>query len=149
VTDLQETVEWERAIGKLILSFGNLEFALMRLYELKIPSRKYFDDDFDNRFTKLIGTLKSENAKPEAIDALIELKKLSKTRHLLAHNPLYIDAYQQETTGQIKMEMSVTDKADARTRITLPHLQAEAKRTSELVAVIYNAFQPELWRDEG
>lgn len=144
--DLEATSEWEHAVGRLILTFGNVELVLMSLYQLKIPSRDYFTDSFDGRFDKLIGTLKSDNAQPQVINALIELKQLAKTRHLLAHNPLYVVVHQHQTTGQIKTEMLVKDKAHATKRITLPCLQAEGDRASELVSLLLGAFQSELWR---
>ena len=146
MTDLEATSEWEHAVGRLILAFGNVELVLIRLYHLKLPSRDYFKDSFDARFDKLIGTLKSDNTQPQVINALIELKQLAKTRQLLAHNPLYVVVYQHQTTAQTTTEMLVKDRAHATKGITLSCLQAEGDRASELVSLLLGAFQSELWR---
>jgi len=148
MTETEEKGEWESSVGKIILSFGDLELVMYRLYEIYIPDRSYYDDNFESRFNKLIGTIKLTNSKEKAVGALIELKKLSETRHLLAHSALYIDMYQHDTTGKIKLEMSITDKRLREKRITMTELKSIVKRTSKLVKVIYEEFQDELWRDE-
>ena len=139
-----EIVEWERQAGRLILAFGSLEHAMIELYRLFLPARNYDKDDFDDRFDKLIGALKQRNRSDAAIEALVSLRQLSDTRHLLAHNPIYFDFFVHIPTGELVFENSITDRRRDQ-RITLDQLQNQAATASDAVKVVYSEFGTEMW----
>ena len=81
--------EWESSIGKLILSYAQVEFELMRLYKIWIPDREYKDETYEERFKKAIGVAKDRlGSEHSTIEYLIKMKRFLPFRHLVAHNPI-------------------------------------------------------------
>ena len=82
--------KWEFSIGKIILSCSRVEYELSRLYEKWMPERSFYSDDYLSRFDKSIGVAKNSLKNGDEIARkLIEMKALSKYRHLVAHNPIH------------------------------------------------------------
>ena len=87
--------EWESAIGKLILACSRVEYELIRLYEKWLPTRVYHKDSYFDRIDKAIGVAKrSLSNGDEIVKFLIEMRKFSEYRHMVAHNPVH---YSNET----------------------------------------------------
>jgi len=147
--DLEDTLRWEAAIGKMIFSFASLELVMLRLYEIKMPKRDYFTDDFECRFNKVIGLLKTDGLDNSIVSAFIEAKKLSEIRHLVAHSTLYFDVFLDDEAERIYVEQAIRDSRDSENYISLPALEESAAKAAAISTEIHNHFSGELWRDEG
>lgn len=106
--------KWEAAIGKIILACSRVEYELSRLYEKWMPDRDYHSDSYLCRYDKAIGVAKeSLRESSPIVEKLIEMKRFSRYRHLVAHNPIH---YSSKTNSwhifDLKDEKSEVDLND-------------------------------------
>tara|TARA_R100001230_G_C5494920_1_gene41126 strand:- start:59 stop:475 length:417 start_codon:yes stop_codon:yes gene_type:complete len=115
---------WKQLIGKLILSCTRVEYELFRLYKNWLPNRQFYDDTYEDKYNKSIGITKEKVGEHnELLEELIEMKKIAKYRHLVAHNPVHycnktsswkiFDLKKEELSIDINDLKDITNRAES------------------------------------
>ncbi len=121
---------WQLAIGKLIMACSRVEYELLKFYELRLPERSYLNDSYLDRFDKAIGISKRIfDPKTGMVEGLIQMRKIAKYRHIVAHNPVH---YSNDTGNWHIFDLKTEE--DSVTLNDLVFISEEAELTSIRVA---------------
>lgn len=122
-TDIFE--QWYYPVGKLIVSFGNIEFFTYRLWEHAFPEVEV-PVEFKNRVNKLIGKLKENDdlSMPVMIRLLQQCHDLYDKRNLIAHNPATLNLFVDQKTDKFHSSIQIS-------------LQKSFKKKKQLQSISY------------
>ncbi|MGI1668867.1 MAG: hypothetical protein K6L74_00945 [Neptuniibacter sp.] len=125
--------KWEALIGKIILACTKVEYELTRLYEVCLPNRDFHKDDYSGRFDKAIGVAKSRLKNGDVIaNMLIEMKKYSKIRHMVAHNPIHYLSQEERKMVSDGCEFGILDAKKGGEVVTIKSIEKDATNASNL-----------------
>jgi len=137
--------QWQLAVGRFLLSFGEVESVISSLI-VDLPSERIFESVGFSRLSsriRLVRQILSQRGLPDELvsrlDAVLaEVSSLSKDRNVVAHNPLYWSFF--DSAGNAKVEINIFPFLKPEKRISLARLQtlgAMADSLSERIHILY------------
>jgi hypothetical protein len=111
---LRETEAWRAVVGKAIVSFGELELITYKCLA-HIPSDQISESSsrlgFAQRVDLIVEILEGRAPLPEFIAQFVNMLKrakvLAKTRNDIAHNPVMLNVFVNEVSGDVALEHSI------------------------------------------
>ena len=111
---LRERDEWRSVVGRAIVGFGELELITYKCLA-HIPSDKISSTSsrlgFSLRVELIVEILEGRKPKPEHVVEFLRMlkraKKLAETRNDIAHNPVMLNVFVNETPGDIGLERCI------------------------------------------
>lgn len=140
----REHDEWRRMVGTAILSFGDIEFITLKCPAhipsdtiVKVSSRL----PFSRRVDLIVQILEGRSSQPPSVMTLIatlkRAKALSEYRNMIAHNPLLLDLYIDQASGDMKAERAITAARSEGKSIDLAGLKELAAEAESLASELY------------
>jgi len=150
-----ENAEWHVLVGKAILFFGEIELISLKCLS-HIPADSVGGTaarlTFSRRVDLLLEILKGRKELSIPLQGLREgfnhAKRLTKTRNLIAHNPLLLDLYANETMDDRYVEWSIRSAREGEAPFRLEDLKEFA--ADEVIhysddILVGGATQQECW----
>lgn len=140
----RETEEWRAVVGKAIVSFGELELITHQCL-VHIPSDRISATSsklpFARRVDLIIEILEGRTAKSDAsvngfVEMLKRARKLAETRNDIAHNPVMMNMFVHQTSGDVLLERNIATVRGGRV-IDLPELKEFAHEVEDLAASMW------------
>ena len=140
----RELDEWRCMVGTAILSFGDIEFITLKCLA-HIPSDTIVKVashlPFSRRVDLIVEILEGRSSQSQSVMTLIaklkRAKALSEYRNVIAHNPLLLDLYINQATGDMKAERAITAARSDGKSIDLPGLTELATEAESLASELY------------
>lgn len=142
-----ETKDWSIAIGSLIVAFGNFEHFVVNwirdnfdevdaeaLIKLRLAQKIEL---IENKILSLTDI--DEKGKEIYLDSLAQMKALNKIRNQVAHNPLMIQLYIDDSQEYFDSEYRLTHSSTNRDLLSLEEVSKAAALSEELVSKLYEA----------
>lgn len=136
-------VRWRVAVGRFILTFGSIEwFTYHMLAEL--PTERIFESTkslgFAQRTALVVQLLRErgfDNDLTETVvELLLEAKKLAKKRNEVAHNPLFLNLF-DDRVGK-ELEYQISGYGELEPRITIDELEDLCRKAEEISETLGN-----------
>jgi hypothetical protein len=133
---------WRVAVGRFILGFGEIEWFTFHMLS-ELPNQSMLESSRSKRFaerlrilTKVAREVDLESGLRERlISALRRAGHLADTRNLVAHNPLFLDLFDDRVGADLQYELSKYGEWQA--RLTFNELEARCKEVETLVEELY------------
>jgi hypothetical protein len=146
-----ERERWALLVGRLVLSFGDIEFHLLQCL-VHVPAQnlygQYRDKEFVAKANKAIEVLRGSTIKPQRVKKLVSLVnkaiKCAKNRNLIAHNPLRLAIY-SSGIGNLDFRPEIRSLRNQERFLTLPELEALASESEALAGQFYEALNGALF----
>ena len=137
---VSETNEWRSAIGKAMVSFGEIELityqCLVHLPKDKIEATAS-RQGFTFRVDLIVEILNGWNSKSEQVDSFIQMLKrareLARTRNDIAHNPVMLNVFASQISDDLAVEHCISIARGDRV-IDLPAVKEFADEVESLAA---------------
>lgn len=144
---------WAPVIGRLLLSFGEIEYCLMIILG-PLNGHQAWErlkaSEFKKKASEAIRVLDNNylghRAHKQTVSLLNESMKLATYRNLVAHNPLNIGPFQQD--GKINFRLVIISLRNHEKHVVFSELN-EAADSSEYVASQLHELVHELWTTDG
>ena len=136
----EDNEEWEQAVGRLIISFGQIEYGVFAALKLR-PALNLSDVTLEIPLAKKIDIalqlIKSRHEPEfeEVRQLLVEVKALTKLRNLVAHNPL-VFAATHDSNGSVEVSRKITSLRNQGKHTSLQDLSKAADRSKEIAGTI-------------
>jgi hypothetical protein len=121
----REYIDWEIYVGRLIVSFGEIELLTYKLFDLWVTDKKACDYTLGERLNKLIGYVENlsdtSNEKARIKELLIRARRLNEIRHQVAHNPTIL-----KKINESKFEILLEDLRGKREPLSIEQLHEYA-----------------------
>lgn len=151
--DWDPSAEWEELIGRSFLRFADIEYISVMCLSL-IPTDKISDAasqlSFARRASLLIEILEARDNRDRhtegLLDGLRRAKALTKTRNLIAHNPMVLNLYFNEDRTAHDVEHTIASRRGKGRKIDLAELKefaADVENVSTLLWQSYIELDPE------
>ena len=148
---------WAPVIGRLLLAFGEIEYCLMICLG-PLDDRqnwgKLLTPEFKEKASKSIRVLEDKHkhaapaASTKAIRLLNESIKLAEYRNLVAHNPLNIGAYTENSEDDIRFRLVIGSLRNPEKLITLAELQEVTEAAESVAAELHDIIHYLWWHYE-
>lgn len=110
----RETQEWRAVVGKAIVCFGELELITYKCLA-HIPSDKIAKTATRLGFAQRVDLITEilEGRSPVSDEVLVfvgmlkKAKTLAQVRNVIAHNPVMLNVFVRETSGDVLLEQSI------------------------------------------
>lgn len=140
--------DWQLAVGKAILSFGNIELVIIRCFELiqdhGIAPEVVYGDKFKLKANKLIpkvNTFFADKAlKRQFGNKLRAAVALADTRNLIAHNPVMLEVFTNDDESMLKVEHQIRGIRKTNVTMNLEQLKEFADQVESLSSELWLAF---------
>lgn len=132
--------EWEQAVGRLIISFGQIEHGVYSALKLR-PALNLSEVTIDlpliRKIEIALQLIKSRHEPEfeEVRQLLVEIKNLNKIRNLVAHNPLIFVAG-RDANGSLDISRKISSLRDRKKQASLQELSVAADRSKEIAGII-------------
>ena len=111
---VREMEEWRAVVGKALVGFGDLELITYKCLA-HLPSEKIADTSsrlgFALRVDLIVEILEGRENKSERILAFVRMLKrakcLAQTRNDIAHNPVMLNVFAHEASGDFALERCI------------------------------------------
>lgn len=111
---LREVSEWYGVVGKAIVGFGELELVTYKCLA-HLPSDKIADTSsrlgFALRVDLIVEILEGREAASELTAEFVRLLKrarvLAQTRNDIAHNPVMLNVFENDTSGDLSLQRCI------------------------------------------
>jgi hypothetical protein len=146
----EEQQKWIEPIGRLMIAFGRMEYSL-RVCLLHLKDHQHWNNFKNKEFkAKASGSIKvlesvSEIHPPaqRAISLLNDAIRLAKYRNLIAHNPLSLDMFEDQS-GDYKTRTAIRSLRDNETTIDYETL-LDVVEAAELIEDELYVYTQHLW----
>lgn len=140
-TDLSK---WSHLIGSSVLNFGEIELATVKLLahtERAGFGKSRIDEPFSARVDRIVKILDESDlpaGESQAMkEQLLRAQELAVSRNTIAHNPMQLDFYQNQATGDVTTEAAIRDSRNDERVIDLESLQEYAAEVSDTSSSLY------------
>ena len=145
--DWDPPAEWEKLIGNSILRFGDIEYISVMCLSL-IPTDKIADAaselSFSRRASILIEILEARDNRDQHTEGLLDgfrrAKALTKTRNLIAHNPMVLELYFNKDRTAYDVEHKVASRRGKGRTIDLAELKKFAADVEEVSTLLWRSY---------
>lgn len=141
IVSTHENSDWETAVGRLIVAFGQIEYGVYAALKLR-PALNLSEITVDISLSKKI-EIALEIIRPriepefeEVKNLLLRAKKIVWARNLIAHNPLIFD-YIRDGNDNLSTTKRIASLRDKNRHITLDQLVAISDQAYEISEVIW------------
>jgi hypothetical protein len=140
--------EWAPVVGRLILSFGDIE-NVTYLALLQLPKDKIFATTSSLPFGKRVDLVLdlvdghpeiAEDLSKRFAEKLRDAKKLSETRNMVAHSPLVMQIFQHPKEGWVHREMALANAKNKEKALSLDALTQAASEADRLARELYDLY---------
>ena len=152
----RENAEWQVLIGKAILFFGEIELISVKcLGHIPVDSigKTAVRLEFGRRVELLLEILEGRENPSVALRGLIDgfksAKELAKTRNLIAHNPVMLDIYVNETMDDHYVERSIRSARGGAEPFRLEALREFASDVENLASALWGHYMNVAQTSEG
>ena len=152
----RENADWQVLVGKAILFFGEIELISVKcLSHIPVDSlgRTAVRLEFGRRVELLLEILESRENPSVALRGLIEgfksAKELAKIRNLIAHNPVMLDLYLNETMDDHYVERSIRSVRGGAEPFRLEDLKQFASDVEQLASALWGHYMNAAQTSEG
>jgi hypothetical protein len=143
----QIRTRWALEVGRLLLAFGDIEWVTLECLRT-LPREPLFESlatlPLARRIALLRSILSSRPNLGEAGQRLLRLLtragELSKTRNLIAHNPLGFIFYHGESTGRSHMFDQISTSKSPNHTLSFDEISSAAKDAEALSSALSEAF---------
>ncbi|MDE1943708.1 MAG: hypothetical protein KGI47_11275 [Betaproteobacteria bacterium] len=140
-------LEWQALVGKAILRFGDIELISLSCLA-HIPTDKIAESaarlEFSRRADILIEILEGRSGITPPLAALLvgfkRAKVLTRTRNLIAHNPVMLDIYVNPHTDDVYTERTIASARSTGLTLNLEQLREFAADVEELSSSLWLNF---------
>ena len=152
----RENSEWQVLIGKAILFFGEIELISMKCLS-HIPhdsiGKSAVRLEFGRRVDLLLEILEGRESPSAALQGLIDgfksAKGLAKTRNQIAHNPVMLDLYVNETMDDHYVERSIRSARGGAEPFRLEDLKEFSAYVENLAAALWGHYMKVAQTSDG
>lgn len=117
-------VRWRVVVGRFILGFGSIEWFTFHMLS-ELPTERILESTISLRFAQrvdlVIQLLRGKDLEPELVDSAITLlekaRAFSKVRNLIAHNPLFLNLFDDSVGVDLQYQVSKFGEIEARLSI--------------------------------
>ncbi len=140
VNATENNEQWEQAVGRLIISFGQIEHGVYSALKLR-PALNLSEVTIElpliRKIEIALQLIKSRHEPEfeEVRQLLIEIKNLNKIRNLVAHNPLVFVA-NHDANGSLDVSRKISSLRDQKKQTSLQELSVAAERSKEIADII-------------
>ncbi|MDO8826834.1 hypothetical protein [Methylophaga sp.] len=138
----EQFTEWEVYVGRLIVSFGDIELLTFKLFENWFTGVTTKNYSLEQRLNKLIDHVTRISDKDEKRDELkmllIRSKQLKKFRNLVAHNPVVLKKYNESEYEDVVFDLR--KKAEPISIEKLNELSDEARSLASELFIIVSQY---------
>ena len=135
-------VLWRVAIGRFVLGFGEIEWFTFHMLS-ELPTERILESTISLRFAQrldlVIQLLREKNLDAEVTERTIALlqqaRELTKTRNLIAHNPLLLNLFDDKVGVDLQYQISKYGEIEA--RLTIDQLEDLCRKVEELSGQLY------------
>lgn len=133
---------WRVAVGRFILGFGEIEWFTFHMLS-ELPSERVLESTMSLPFAKrvdiVIEIAKRRDLDPglrmRLISVLEKAKKLAATRNLVAHNPLFLNLFDDRVGADLQFQLSRYGEQQA--KLTFEELETRCSEVERLAEELY------------
>lgn len=136
--DEGERAEWQRLVGTAVLGFGDIEYVALQMLA-HIPRDKIVEASakltFSRRVDLLIEILSARGnsaAGGEIIEKLKRAKALAEVRNIIAHNPLLLGVFFNQSAGDVLTERAITSARSLERSLDLAGLKEFVREVEDM-----------------
>jgi len=145
--------DWALAIGDALLAFGDIELLVVegihKLSPRPCSKKSVWERNLARRVDDL-STIAAKIGGASATDVrtlLAQVKKLAKTRNLIAHNPLRLEVYYSEISDNFWFEMVISSPLQKANHLKLSEVRSLADLSRATAVSLADALEKlSLWK---